>query len=65
LCALASAQTATTAPIPEIVPDDTFPHGPSNDHEIVVTAVGDVMLGTTFPDDSGGNLPPHDGADLL
>jgi Bacterial capsule synthesis protein PGA_cap len=31
--------------------------------EIVVTAVGDVMLGTTFPDDSG--LPPNDGAELL
>src|SRR5262249_48328026 len=31
--------------------------------EIVVTAVGDVMLGTTFPDDS--TLPPNDGAGLL
>jgi len=31
--------------------------------EIVVSAVGDVMLGTTFPDDS--TLPPNDGADLL
>ncbi|HWZ45978.1 MAG TPA: CapA family protein [Candidatus Saccharimonadales bacterium] len=37
----------------------------SNPHEIVVTAVGDVMLGTTFPDDSGGGLPPNDGADVL
>jgi hypothetical protein len=33
--------------------------------EIVVTAVGDVMLGTTFPDPSGGDLPPKDGAGLL
>ncbi len=33
--------------------------------EIVITAVGDVMLGTTFPDASGGDLPPNDGADLL
>lgn len=33
--------------------------------EIVVTAVGDVMLGTTFPDASGGDLPPNDGANLL
>jgi len=32
---------------------------------IVITAVGDVMLGTTFPDASGGDLPPNDGADLL
>ena len=31
--------------------------------EIVVTAVGDVMLGTTFPDES--TLPPNDGSDLL
>ena len=28
-----------------------------------MTAVGDVMLGTTFPDESA--LPPNDGADLL
>lgn len=28
-------------------------------------AVGDVMLGTTFPDESGGDLPPNDGADEL
>jgi hypothetical protein len=33
--------------------------------EIVFVAVGDVMLGTTFPDESGGDLPPNDGADLL
>jgi poly-gamma-glutamate capsule biosynthesis protein CapA/YwtB (metallophosphatase superfamily) len=32
---------------------------------IIVSAVGDVMLGTTFPDASGGDLPPNDGADLL
>src|SRR6202050_5361941 len=30
---------------------------------IKVIAVGDVMLGSSFPDDSG--LPPNDGADLL
>lgn len=30
---------------------------------IKVVAVGDVMLGSNFPDDSG--LPPNDGADLL
>ena len=40
----------------------------SNDHDgdnklIKVIAVGDVMLGSSFPDDSG--LPPNDGADLL
>ena len=36
---------------------------PARSDEIVVTAVGDVMLGTTFPDES--TLPPNDGADLL
>jgi Bacterial capsule synthesis protein PGA_cap len=38
-------------------------HPPSPYDDIVVTAVGDVMLGTTFPDESA--LPPNDGADLL
>ncbi|MBZ5490724.1 MAG: CapA family protein [Acidobacteriia bacterium] len=38
-------------------------HPPNPYDEIVVTAVGDVMLGTTFPDES--TLPPNDGADLL
>ena len=33
--------------------------------EIIVTAVGDVMLGTTFPEASGSDLPPDDGARLL
>ena len=36
-----------------------------NGREIVVTAVGDVMLGSTYPDETGGLLPPNDGADLL
>jgi Bacterial capsule synthesis protein PGA_cap len=43
-------------------PEDTAP-APAAYDEIVVTAVGDVMLGTTFPDES--TLPPNDGADLL
>ena len=38
-------------------------HPPSPYDEIIVTAVGDVMLGTAFPDES--TLPPNDGADLL
>ncbi len=46
-------------------PDDTSAANPSNNPEIVVTAVGDVMLGTTFPNEGGENLPPNDGADLL
>jgi poly-gamma-glutamate capsule biosynthesis protein CapA/YwtB (metallophosphatase superfamily) len=38
---------------------------PSADSEVVITiaAVGDVMLGSPFPDDS--RMPPNDGVDLL
>jgi hypothetical protein len=38
-------------------------HPPAPFDEIIITAVGDVMLGTTFPDES--TLPPNDGAGLL
>jgi poly-gamma-glutamate capsule biosynthesis protein CapA/YwtB (metallophosphatase superfamily) len=34
-----------------------------NNDQIKFVAVGDVMLGSSFPDDSG--LPPNDGVDLL
>jgi Bacterial capsule synthesis protein PGA_cap len=52
-----SSQTTLQSTIEDVV------HPPSPYDEIVVTAVGDVMLGTTFPDES--TLPPNDGADLL
>jgi hypothetical protein len=42
---------------------DNAARAPSPYDEIVVTAVGDVMLGTAFPDES--TLPPNDGANLL
>ena len=32
---------------------------------VTFAAVGDVMLGSTFPDETGGLLPPEDGARLL
>jgi hypothetical protein len=32
---------------------------------ITFAAVGDVMLGSSFPDEAGGMLPPDDGARLL
>jgi hypothetical protein len=51
--AVPSAEEAAAA----ISPPDTLP--------ITVAAVGDVMLGSTFPDETGGLLPPNDGADLL
>jgi hypothetical protein len=57
-------------PTPQPSPSLTSPaspenpaHPPSPNEEIVITAVGDVMLGTTFPDES--TLPPNDGVDLL
>ncbi len=67
------APTPPPSPLPTLQPlpspsvsqstTDNTVHQPSLSDEIVVTAVGDVMLGTTFPDDS--TLPPNDGADLL
>ena len=64
---------ASASPTPSPTPAPVAPahSGPGfvlpqlNDREIVVTAVGDVMLGSTFPDETGGLLPPNDGADLL
>jgi len=58
----------TPSPTPALVPAHSGPgfvFPELNNHELVVTAVGDVMLGTTFPDETGGLLPPNDGADLL
>jgi hypothetical protein len=42
---------------------DAISQEPKTFDEITITAVGDVMLGTTFPDES--TLPPNDGAGLL
>jgi hypothetical protein len=38
---------------------------PPSPAPVVFAAVGDVMLGSTFPDETGGRLPPEDGALLL
>ena len=51
----AASQTQQSAATPS--------QSPAPFDEIVITAVGDVMLGTTFPDES--TLPPNDGAGLL
>jgi hypothetical protein len=32
---------------------------------VTIGAVGDLMLGSTYPDTTGSSLPPRDGADLL
>src|SRR6185437_741880 len=63
-----AAPNASPSPTPASLPASTVPGfvlPQLNDREIVVTAVGDVMLGTTFPDETGGLLPPNDGVDLL
>jgi hypothetical protein len=57
-----SATVTEPAPAPPRTVLDTTGKATGAD-EIVVTAVGDVMLGTTFPDES--TLPPNDGAGLL
>ncbi|HEX6124355.1 MAG TPA: CapA family protein [Pyrinomonadaceae bacterium] len=36
---------------------------PQSDESITIAAVGDIMLASTFPDDT--RMPPNDGADLL
>ncbi len=67
----APASQSSPTPIPQPSPSpavqppttDSAVHPPSSHDEIVVTAVGDIMLGTTFPDETA--LPPNDGADLL
>ena len=51
------------SPTPLLATTDNALRPQSPYDEIVVTAVGDVMLGTTFPDET--TLPPNDGADLL
>src|SRR5690348_14857767 len=49
---IAEAET-TTHPMP----------GPTPAKPITIAAVGDVMLGSPFPNDS--RMPPNDGADIL
>src|SRR5690242_434104 len=64
--AASSPVQASPSPAPQPSPSPkanlTVQPASAND-EIVVAAVGDVMLGTAFPEES--LLPPNDGADLL
>ena len=59
----AGHETPAPSPAPAQVQKDDEARTPNTYDEIVVTAVGDVMLGTTFPDES--TLPQNDGMDLL
>jgi hypothetical protein len=58
---LEGAEVAAPAPAEDAAPAPTRPEATP----ITIAAVGDVMLGSTFPDETGGLLPPNDGADLL
>ena len=60
---VAAVQTSEQTQQPSA--DQVFPIQFPVEEEIVFAAVGDVMLGTTFPDSSGFDLPPNDGADIL
>jgi hypothetical protein len=62
----AAPGTAVPAPPPEPEPAPTPAPPPETSSTtpvlpITVAAVGDVMMGSTFPDETGGLLPPEDG----
>lgn len=48
--------------VSSIVPEAT-PNRATNNESLMIAAVGDIMLGSPFPDDT--RMPPNDGADLL
>jgi len=62
-----AGRTEVAAQVPAIDPavllQDTLPRDSARVDTIVVIGVGDIMLGTNYPD--AGYLPPNDGADLL
>lgn len=41
------------------------PFARAEEPPITIAAVGDIMLGTTYPKEDGSALPPHDGEGLL
>ena len=57
---------APPAPPPSIAEPDPLPaESAAPPGSIRIAAVGDVMLGSTFPDDTGGSLAPDDAAGML
>lgn len=64
-CAHAGRPPARPAPSATVADQGTAWAGPADPSPIVIAAVGDLMLGTTFPDETGGFLPPDDGAHFL
>ena len=64
----APAPGAPTPTSPETHPGESAPPTstrPEPKPPVTFAAVGDVMLGSSFPDETGGMLPPDDGATLL
>jgi hypothetical protein len=57
-----SAETANEAAILP-TPTPKISDKPQNNESITIAAAGDVMLGSTFPNET--RMPPNDGADLL
>jgi hypothetical protein len=57
-----SAESANEAAILP-TPTPKLPGKPKNDEPITIAAAGDVMLGSTFPNET--RMPPNDGADAL
>ncbi len=53
---------AATDPQAESAPEST-PVKPASNEPITIAAVGDIMLGSTYPNES--RMPPNDGADEL
>ena len=58
-----NSETSNQAPPSVVREKSDTTQSPNFFDELIITAVGDVMLGTTFPDES--TLPPNDGAGLL
>jgi hypothetical protein len=58
---LSSCQARTARSEEPIVQTETTPA--SNNEPITIAAVGDIMLGSPYPNDT--RMPPNDGADLL
>jgi hypothetical protein len=61
--ALACQSQDITTPIANAEKADAAPTPPVNKEPITIAAGGDIMLGSTFPNET--RMPPNDGADLL
>ena len=62
----AAKKSPPPEPPPRLADADALPApAAAPEGRLRIAAVGDVMMGTTFPDDSGGSLAPDDGASML